>query len=95
MIRRLAKCFDLAAARHLLTPLRWPELGGRLIQDRNQGTPELFALPLLEPPQSDFVGQGSTGQHVLAPGPGDRVFARRPHNAALSSGWATKALSQR
>src|SRR5215472_1007863 len=46
-------------------PFFGPELTGRLIQDRERSPPQLFALPLLEPLLSDFVGQGSTRPHQV------------------------------
>jgi len=48
-----------------LRPILWPELIGRLIQDRERSAPELFPLPLLEPAPSDFVGQGGPRQQQV------------------------------
>src|SRR5215469_403527 len=71
VLRWLTKCFDSAAARDHFPLLLSPELLGRVIQQREQHAPELLPLPLLEPAQSDFVGQGSTSPHQV----GETEFA--------------------
>jgi len=46
----------------ITSSLFWPELSGRLIQDRELSALRLFPLPFLEPAQSDFVSQSSGRQ---------------------------------
>src|SRR5262245_60341843 len=68
-----------------LPPLRWPELSGRLIQDRERSPLQFFPLPLLEPALSDFVRQGRT-----PPGWENRVRARMRHDVARRAGCAQR-----
>jgi len=60
----------------------WPELTGRLIQDRERSALQLFPLPLLEQAQSALVGFGSSRQHQSGTR-GQEAGARKALRAAM------------
>jgi hypothetical protein len=80
VIRRLVKCFNLAAARHPLPPLLWPELLGRVIQDRKRRASKFFAPPLLKQTSLTLVSLQacSSRQHQIR----TRGSARMPRARA-------------